>query len=92
MKLDCKVKRPANVFACIFGTISAIVMGSGMSLVMIDIGAILGTVPAMVLGIGIGVIGIVLVCLAYPIYNRTLKKEREKIAPEILRLTDELMK
>ena len=91
-ELDRKVKRPANVFAYIFGTISAIVMGSGMSLVMTDIGAVLGTVLAMVIGIGIGVIGIVLVCLAYPIYNRTLKKEREKIAPEILRLTDELMK
>ena len=56
-----------------------------MSLVMTDIGAVIGKVPAMV-------IGIVLVCLAYPIYNRTLKKEREKIASEILRLTDELMK
>lgn len=30
--------------------------------------------------------------LAYPIYLRTVKREREKIAPEILRLTDELMK
>ena len=63
-----------------------------MSLVMTDIGAVLDTVPAMGIGVGIGVIGIVLVCLAYPIYNRTLKKEREKIASEILRLTDELMK
>ena len=56
-----------------------------MSLVMTDIGAVIGKVPAMV-------IGIVLVCLAYPIYNRTLKKECEKIASEILRLTYELMK
>ena len=63
-----------------------------MSLVMTDIGAVLGTVPAMVIGVGIGVLGIVLVCLAYPIYNRTLKKECEKIASEILRLTYELMK
>ena len=77
--------RPANVFAYIFGIVSAIIMGCGMSLVMTDIGAVIGKVPAMV-------IGIVLVCLLYPIYNRTLKKEREKIASEILRLTDELMK
>ena len=77
--------RPANVFAYIFGIVSAIIMGCGMSLVMTDIGAVIGKVPAMV-------IGIVLVCLAYPIYNRTLKKEREKIASEILRLTYELMK
>ena len=46
----------------------------------------------MLLGIIIGVVGIVPVCLAYPLYNRTLKKEREKIAPEILRLSDELLK
>ena len=46
----------------------------------------------MIVGIGLGVIGIILACLAYPLYNRTLKKEREKIAPDILRLTDELMK
>ena len=47
---------------------------------------------AMLLGIIIGIIGIVLVCVAYPIYNRIVKKEREKIAPEIIRLTDELIK
>ena len=90
--LDKKVRRPANVFAYIFGSISAIIMGIGMSLVMTDIGEMLGTVPAMIIGISAGIVGIVLVCLAYPIYNRTLKKEREKIAPEIIRLTDELMK
>ena len=67
-------------------------MGIGMSLVMTEIGAALGTMLSMIIGICVGIIGIVLVSLAYPVYNRTLKKEREKIAPEILRLTDELMK
>jgi hypothetical protein len=46
----------------------------------------------MVIGILVGVVGMVLVGLAYPIYNRVLKKERRKIAPEILRLSDELLK
>ena len=46
----------------------------------------------MVLGIFAGVVGMVLVALAYPLYNRVLKKQREKIAPEILRLSDELLK
>lgn len=63
-----------------------------MSLIMTDISKMLGTTLALFVGIGIGIIGIVLVCIAYPIYNRTLKKEREKIAPEIIRLSDELMK
>ena len=65
-----------------------------MSLAMTDLSEILGALRgmAMLVGISTGVIGIILVCMAYPIYNRILKKEREKIAPEIIRLTDDLMK
>ena len=85
------MKRPANVFAYIYGSVSAIIMGSGMSLAMTELGAALGNL-AMVLGIAVGVAGMVLVALAYPAYNRVLKKEREKIAPQILNLTDELLK
>ena len=91
-RLDASVYSKASAAALAVGIVGALIMGIGMSLVMTDIGAVLGTVLAMVIGISIGVLGIVLVCLAYPIYNRTLKKEREKIAPEMLRLTDELMK
>ena len=89
--LDRKVKAPATTFAYGFGTISALVMGSGMSLIMTDFGAVLGK-TAFPVGIVAGVIGLVLVALAYPVYNRELKKQREKAAPEILRLTDALMK
>lgn len=91
-RLDAGVYSKATTAALVIGIIGTLIMGIGMSLVMTDIGAVLGAAPAMAVGIGLGVIGIILVCLAYPIYNRTLKKEREKIAPEILRLTDELMK
>ena len=91
-RLDAGVYSKATTAALVVGIIGALMMGMGMSLVMTEIGALLGTVMAMIVGIGLGVIGIILVCLAYPLYNRTLKKEREKIAPEILRLTDELMK
>ena len=73
------------------GIIGALILGTGMSLCMTELGAPLGRF-AMVLGITVGLIGLVLVAMAYPIYNRILKKEREKIAPEILKLTDELMK
>ena len=47
---------------------------------------------AFALGILIGVIGMAVLGMAYPLYQRILKKEREKAAPEILRLTEELMK
>ena len=91
-RLDAGVYSKATTAALVIGIIGALVMGLGMSIVMTDIGATLGTILAMIVGVGIGVIGIVLICLAYPMYTRTLKKEREKIAPEIIRLTDELMK
>ena len=66
-------------------------MGTGMSLAMTEIGAAIG-VFAMIVGIAVGIVGMVLVALAYPLYNRVLKEEREKIAPEILRLSAELLK
>ena len=72
------------------GVIGALILGTGISLCMTELGAALGSL-ALVLGTMIGLVGIILVALAYPLYNRTLKKEREHIAPEILRLTDELM-
>ena len=73
------------------GVIGALILGTGMSLCMTELGAALGNL-AMIMGVIIGLVGIILVALAYPLYNRTLKKERERIASEILRLTDELLK
>jgi hypothetical protein len=93
-KLDSKIKRPANVFAYVFGSLSAIIMGAGMSLIMTELAQILGTSgdAATVIGIGVGIVGGILASLAYPMYNVILKAERKRIAPEIIRLTDELMK
>ena len=73
------------------GVIGALILGTGMSLCMTELGAALGNL-AMAMGVIIGLAGMILVALAYPIYNRILKKEREQIAPEILRMTDELLK
>ncbi|MBQ4044441.1 MAG: dihydropteridine reductase, partial [Clostridia bacterium] len=55
-RLDAEVKRPANVFAYVFGSISAIIMGAGMSLTMTEIGANLGIGSPMVVGIIVGVL------------------------------------
>ena len=81
----------AQALAIALGVIGTLSMGTGMSLFMTDLGAPLGSL-AMVLGISVGVVGMVLVALAYPLYNRILEAERRRIAPEILRLTDELLK
>ena len=91
-RLDAGVHSKATTASLVVGVIGTLMMGLGMSLVMTEIGELLGTVLALVIGSGVGIVGIAFVCLAYPIYNRTLKKEQEIIAPEIIRLTDELMK
>ena len=91
-RLDASVTQKATVRSMTVGIIGALIMGLGMSITMTDIGAVFGSFLSMVVGIVIGIVGIVLVCLAYPTYHRTLKAERERIAPEILRLSDELMK
>ena len=57
--LDAKVKKPVNVFGYTYGSIGAIVMGAGMSLVMTDIGAILGLTETLIPGIAIGAVGLV---------------------------------
>lgn len=89
--LHYSATRKAKAASISIGIIGALILGTGMSLCMTDIGAALGHM-AMILGILVGLTGLVLVAMAYPVYNRVLKTERQRIAPEILRLTDELMK
>ena len=89
--LDKKVKRLANVFAYIFGTIGAIIMGSGMSLVMTEIGSMIGVENTMIPGIVVGVIGLIMVIINYPIYKKILSSRREKYADKIIALSDEIM-
>lgn len=91
-ELDAKVKRPAHVFSCIFGGIGAIIMGSGMSLVMTDIGATLGIEKPMLPGIIIGVTGLILVIINYPIHKGILGSRRKKYADKIIALSDKITK
>ena len=89
--LDKKVKKPANVFAVVFGIISAVVMGSGMSLVMTDIGSIIGIESPLIPGIIIGVVGLVMALLTYPMYKKILNSRKKKYANEIIKLSDNIM-
>ena len=90
-ELDTKVKRPANVFAYIFGSISAIIMGSGMSLVMTDIADVVGITNPMLWGIVIGIIGMFMAIINYPIYKSILGSRRKKYADKIIALSDKIM-
>ena len=90
-ELDAKVKRPANVFAYVFGSISAIIMGAGMSLVMTDIGATIGMASTLIPGIVIGVVGLGMALLTYPMYKGILGSRKKKFSAEILKLSDKIM-
>lgn len=85
-KLDRSVTQKGTTVSLVIGMIGALLLGVGMCCCMVWGG------PLFILGIVVGIVGIALVCCAYPLYVRIMKKERKRVAPEILRLTDELMK
>lgn len=84
-RLDESTTKPGMVVSLIVGIISCLVLGVGMCCTMIWEGL-------MIPGIIIGIVGMIGVISAYPLYVKITKKQREKLAPEIMRLTDELMK
>ena len=84
-RLDQSVTKPGTIVSLTIGIISTLIFGFGMSCTMVWEGL-------MVPGIIVGVVGMIGVIAAYPIYNFITKKQREKLAPEIVRLSDELMK
>ena len=92
-RLDNAVTQKATTISLVIGIIGALIMGSGMSLIMTELYQKLNMSHGvgMLVGIILGIVGFALVGLAYPIYNRIIVKERKKIAPEIIRLTDELI-
>lgn len=93
-RMDEEVTSKATAMALVIGVVGVLIMGTGMSLIMTELSTILGMteLAGMVGGILTGTVGIILIALAYPVYSKRIKKERERIAPEILRLSEELMK
>ena len=90
--LDARVKKPANVFGYTYGSLGAIIMGAGMSLVMTDIGAMIGLTATMVPGITIGIAGMGMALTTYPIYKKILNSRKKKYAHQIMELSDRIMK
>lgn len=81
-RLDASAENKATVISLVVGTVGALILGLGMSCAMVW--------NLMALGIVIGVIGILVAATAYPLYQKVLKKQRDKIAPEVLRLIEEI--
>lgn len=82
-ELDEGVTRRGTVIALVLGILGALIMGTGMSLCLVW--------SAYLVGIPVGVAGMILAAVAYPVYVRVTEREKERVAPEILRLTEELM-
>lgn len=85
-RLDGQAAKKATAAALSVGIVGALLLGLGMSCTMVWAG------QWFLPGIIIGVAGIALAALAYPLYRRTLRKQRQRIAPQILRLTEEMLK
>lgn len=84
-ELDHKVKSPARIFAYVFGTLGALILGLGMCLAMKIIGNL------MVLGIVIGIVGIVMVSICYPLYTKILDSRKAKYKDAIIAKSNELL-
>ncbi len=84
--LDASVTKKGTYASIIVGVLGCLILGTGMSCVMV------WSEKLFIIGILIGIVGLIGVICAYPLYTHITKKERERIAPEILKLTDELLK
>lgn len=82
-KLDDKVKLPGKILASILGIIGSLVMGAGMSLIMVW--------SDMILGLGLSIPGMLVALIAYPIYTLITNSRKKKYADEIMRLSDDIM-
>ena len=93
-KLDAQATGKATVASLVLGIVGALLMGIGMSLIMTELAGILGMtyMGSIIVGVVCGVVGMILVALAYPVYKKVLKSERDKIASEVIRLSEELLK
>lgn len=91
-KLDNSVSLPAYIFAYGFGLFGALIMGLGMSLIMTNFGTVIGLANSLPFGIVLGVVGIIMICINYPIFKLILKKRRNKYAEKIITLSDSLLK
>ncbi|MBE6802464.1 MAG: hypothetical protein E7530_06245 [Ruminococcaceae bacterium] len=91
-KFDKKVKKNANIFAYVFGSFAAIILGCGMSLIMTDVNVFLGITNPLIPGIIIGIIGLFFAIINYPVYKCILTSRRKKYASKIIELSNKITK
>ena len=86
-RLAASATKGAAVVSLLVGIAGTLLLGVGMCCAMVP-----GWEAYFIPGIAVGVVGIIGVIAAYPLYTRMVKRKRTKLAPEIMRLSDELMK
>lgn len=91
IRLDKEISAPAKALAYILGTVAALVMGSGMSLIMTDIGQLVGIESPLFPGLILGLVGMTAAIVNYPIYKRYLASRRKKYADKIITLSDRII-
>lgn len=84
-ELDKSAETPGVIVSLILGVVGTLLLGVGLCCTMV-------WTEFFVLGIIVGIVGIIILSLAYPVYKKITKRQREKIAPEIIQLADELEK
>lgn len=85
-RLDASAGQKGSTAALILGITSALILGIGMCCCMVF------SERWFIPGIIIGLIGIAGITAAYPVYTFITRRERKRIAPQILKLTEELLK
>jgi hypothetical protein len=92
--LDRRAEGHAKCIALVLGIIGSLILGTGMSFIMTDLGSVLGLdlTKSLVLGLISGVVGMITCAIAYPVYKKALASAQKKLAPEILSLSDELLR
>lgn len=83
-RLDAEVTRPGTIAGIVIGLGGTLIFGAGMSM------ALVWTDTLLVAGILVGILGFVTLGTAYPVYHKITEKQKEKIAPQILELTEQL--
>lgn len=83
-RLDAKAERPGTIASLILGIMGTLLFGLGMSCCLVW--------ERYLIGIPVGILGLAMLASAYPVYVRITKKQRLKLAPEVLALTDQLVR
>ena len=88
-RLDRSVTSAGRITSLSLGIIGCLIFGTGMCFCM-EILPVTGAL-AMLLGLILGVIGTALMIIAYPIYKKMTEARKKKLAPEIIKLSNEIL-